>query len=225
VSASAPSGPARRTLPAVRTWWADLLRSTPRALPSLRPRRRRVDIDLGPNLPGWALRLACAAVALGCVVLAGAGSTLTVIGALLALGLAARPVGAVPMVVLGFVVFVLTTAGGSAPRPATFAVLAGTHLFVQLAAVVGPYGWSVRVELRALLVPARRYLPVQVAAQLVALVGALVTLGRVELAWSAPLAAVAVATLVVWLVPRLGTPPAPAAQAGLELRDEHPSEP
>jgi hypothetical protein len=25
-------------------------------------------------------------------------------------------------------------------------------------------------------------------------------------------------------VPRLGTPPAPAVEAGLELRDEHPSE-
>jgi hypothetical protein len=226
MSSSTSSGRAGRTLPALRSWWHELLRSTPRALPSLRPRRRRVHVDLGRYLPGWALRLICAAVALGCVVLAGAGSTLTVIGALLALGLAARPLGAVPMVVLGFVAFVLTTAGGSGLRPGSFAVLAGTHLFVQLAAVLGPYGWSVRVELRALLAPARRYLPVQLAAQLVALVGALLTLGRLELAWAAPLAAVAVAALVVWLVPRIESPPAPAGRPpGLELRDEHPSGP
>jgi hypothetical protein len=212
-------------LPALRSWWGDLWRSTPRALPSLRPRRRRVDVDLGPSLPGWSLRLSCAAVALGCVVLAGAGHTLTVVGALLALALAARPIGAVPMVALGFVAFVLTAAGGSGPRPGTFAVLAGTHLFIQLAAVLGPYGWFVRVELRALLAPARRYLPVQLAAQLAALVGALLSLGRVELAWSAPLAAVALAALVVWLAPRIGAPPAPAAPPGLELRDEHPAEP
>jgi hypothetical protein len=201
------------------------VRSTPRALPSLRPRRRRVDVDLGLNLPGWTLRLACAAVALGCVVLAGAGNVLTVVGALLALALAIRPVGAVPMVALGFVGFVLTVADGSGPRAGTFAVLAGTHLFIQLAAVLGPYGWFVRVELRALLAPARRYLPVQLAAQLVALVGALLSLGRVELAWSAPLAAVALAALVVWLVPRIGAPPTPAAGSGFELRDQHPAEP
>jgi hypothetical protein len=212
-------------LPAVRRWWGDLLRSTPRVLPTLRPRRRRVDVGLGPHLPGWLLRLVCAAVALGCVVLAGAGSTLTTIGALLALGLVVRPGGALPMSVLGFVAFVLTTSGGGAVRPGSFAVLAGTHLFVQLAAVVGPFGWSVRVELRALLAPARRYLPVQLAAQLVALVGALLTLGRVELAWSAPLAALAVATLVVWLVPRVEAPPTPAPRPGLELRDEHPPTP
>jgi hypothetical protein len=171
------------------------------------------------------LRLACAAVALGCVVLAGAGSTLTVIGGLLALAVAARPVGAVPMMALGFVAFVLTAAGGSGLRPATFAVLAGTHLFVQLAAVVGPYGWSVRVELRALLVPARRYLGVQLAAQLVALVGALLTLPRMELAWSVPLGAVAVAALTVWLVPRIEQPPGPAPRTGLQLQDEHPADP
>ena len=206
------------SLAGLRTRIVDVLASTPRALPAFRPRRRRVAVALGPSLPGWVLRLACAAVALGCVVLAGAGGTLTGAGALLALGLVVRPRGAVPVAALGFVAFVLATAGGG-PRPAGFAVLAGTHLFLALAAVLAPYGWSVRVEVRALLAPARRHLPVQVAAQLVALLGALTSRGRLELAWSAPLAAVALAGLVVWLVPRLTAPPAAAAGPATQLRD------
>jgi hypothetical protein len=207
---------------ALRRWWRDLLRSTPRALPALPRRRRRVTVALAPNLPGWSLRLLSAAVALGCVVLAGAGSTLTTVGAVVALALAVRPGGAVPMMMLGFVAFVLATSGATPLRAETFALLAGTQLFVQLAAVVGPYGWSVRVELRALLAPARRYLPVQVAVQLVALLGALVSRGRVELAWSAPLAATAVAVLVVWLVPRIDSPPPPVRPPGLEPSQDHP---
>ena len=203
----------------LRRRWASLLADTPRTLPRFGRRRRRVTVALGPWLPGWSLRVVCAAVALGCVVLAGAGPKLTGVGALLALVLVLWPRGPFPVVVLGFVTFVLATAGAGPLRPQAFAVLAGTHLLVQLAAVLAPFGWSVRVELRALLVPARSYLPVQLAAQLVALVGALVTLRRLELAWAAPLAAVALAALVVWLVPRLDAPPEAALPPGLELRD------
>ena len=202
-----------------RSRWASLLAEMPRTLPSVGRRRRRVGVQLGPWLPGWSLRLVCGGVALGCVVLAGAGPRLTVVGALLGVVLALWPRGPLPVAVLGFVAFVLATAGAGPLRPGAFGVLAGTHLLVQLAAVLAPYGSSVRVELRALLVPARRYLPVQLAAQLLALLGALVTLGRVELVWSAPLAAVALTALVVWLVPRLDAPPAAAPPPGLELRD------
>ena len=58
-----------------------------------------------------------------------------------------------------------------------------------------------------LLVLLRRYLPVQAASQLVALVGAVVARDRIELWWLGPLAALAVGALVVVLASRLTSQP------------------
>ena len=113
----------------------------------------------------------------------------------------------------------LLTAGDGPWRPGAFVTLAASHLLVQLAALLGPFGWSVRVEPGVLLVLLRRYLPVQAATQVVALVGAVVAQGRVELWWLAPLAALAVGALVVVLGPRLparppDAGPSPGGQGG-----------
>jgi hypothetical protein len=162
---------------------------------------------LGPALPGWLLRVLCVALVGVAVVAAGAGNTLAVLGLLIAVGMAVRPGGAWPVAALGFVGFVLLSAGDGAWRPGAFVALAAGHLFVQLAALLGPYGWSVRVELAVLLVVLRSYLPVQAAAQLTLLLGATLSQGRLELPWLAPAAGLAVGAGVVWLAPRLGAPP------------------
>ena len=206
------SSPARSARTASR--WAplrdrvvELARSTPRTLPTLRPPRPRVRLALGPAVPGWLLRLPCMALVGVAVVGAGAGDVLTVLGLLLAVGLVVRPGGAWPVVALGFVAFVLLTAGGGPWRSGAFVALATGHLFVQLAALLGPCGWSVRVELGVLLVALRRYLPIQAAAQLSLLAGAVVASGRLELPWLAPAAGLAIGAVVLWLAPRLGAPP------------------
>ena len=206
------STPARTAHPpsrlaAFRDRVVELARSTPRALPTLRPRRPRVGLGLGPALPGWLLRLLCIALVCVAVVAAGGGGTLTVLGLLLAAGLAIRPGGAWPLGVLGFVAVVLLTAGDGPWRPGAFVTLAAGHLFVQLAALLGPYGWSVRVELAVLGVVLRRYLPIQAAAQLTLLLGAVVSSGRLELPWLGPAAALAIGATALWLAPRLGVPP------------------
>jgi len=200
-----PRRPSR--LQPLRDRAVELARSTPRALPSLRPRRRRVQLGLGPTVPGWLLRgllLVLAGVAVGA---AGAGSALLWIGLLLGVGAVVRPGGVWPVVVVGFVAFVLLTAGDGPWRPGAFVALAASHLLVQLGALLGPFGWSVRVEPAVLLVLLRRYLPVQAASQLVALVGAVVARDRIELWWLGPLAALAVGALVVVLAPRLTSQP------------------
>lgn len=185
----------------------ELVRSTPRALPSLRPRRRRVQLGLGPTVPGWLLRGLLGVLAGVAVQAAGGGSTLLGIGLLLGVGALVRPGSVWPVAVVGFVAFVLLTAGDGPWRPGAFVALAASHLLVALAALLGPFGWSVRVEPAVLLVLLRRHLPVQAASQLVALVGAVVAQGRVELWWLAPLAALAVGALVVVLGPRLTARP------------------
>ncbi|SDR75112.1 hypothetical protein SAMN04488543_0325 [Friedmanniella luteola] len=197
----------RSRLGPLRERVVELARSTPRALPSLRPRRRRVQLGLGPTLPGWLLRGLLLVLTGVAVTAAGAGTTLLWIGLLLGLGPVVRPRGAWPVAVVGFVAFVQLTAGDGAWRPGAFVALAASHLLVQLAALLGPFGWSVRVEPAVLLVLLRRYLPVQAATQLVALLGAVVAQGRVQVWWLAPLAALAVGALVVVLAPRLTARP------------------
>lgn len=191
--------------------WRDLvraeLRQVPGGLPTLRPRRRRVTVVTGAWVPGWVLRLVCVVLALGDVRLAGAGDTLTVLGALLAALVLIRPGGVGPVLVVAFTALVLATSGGGGWRPESFLLLLGTHLLVQLGAVLGRTSWAARVELRALAVPAPRFLAVQLAAQLVAVLGAAVAGGRLELPWLAVLAAVGLAVLVLWLAPRFGARP------------------
>jgi hypothetical protein len=131
-----------------------------------------------------------------------------VLAVLLGLLVVLLPSGVGPVLVLALTALVLVIGGsGGGWRPAAFAVLLGTHLLVQLGALLGRTSWSARVELRALLVPAPRFLAVQVAAQLAAVAGAAVTGGRFELPWLAVLAAVGLAGLLLWLAPRLGSRP------------------
>jgi hypothetical protein len=118
-----------------------------------------------------------------------------------------RPGGIAPVLVLGLTALVLTTSSADGWRPATSGLLLGTHLLVQLGALLGRGTWAARVELRALLVPAPRFVAVQLAAQLVAALGAVVAAGRFELPWLAVPATVGLAGLVLWLAPRVGSRP------------------
>lgn len=183
------------------------LRTVPRGLPTLRPRRQRVTVVTGAWIPAWLLRLACVALAVGCVRLAGAGDILTVLGALLAALVLIRPGGVGPVLVLAFTAFVLTTSAGGGWRLESHLLLLGLHLLVQLAALLGRSTWAARVELRALLVPAPRFLTVQLVAQLVAVLGAAAAGSRLELPWLGVLAAVGLAGLVLLLAPRLSARP------------------
>ncbi|WP_375431090.1 hypothetical protein [uncultured Friedmanniella sp.] len=186
-----------------------LLRSTPRGLPTLASRRPRVTVRTGASVPAWLPRVLGAAIAVAGVRLAGAGDTLTVLGVLLALLLLVRSGGAAPVLVLAFTGLVLATSGDSGWRPEAFAVLLGTHLVAHLGALLGRSTWHARVELRALLVGAPRFLLVQLAAQLVAVLAAVLTRGRLELPWLGVLAVLGLAGLVLVLAPRLASPPAP----------------
>ena len=196
-----------------------VLRSTPRGLPTLRARRPRVTVRAGAAVPAWLLRMACAALAVGTVRAAGAGDTLTVLGLLLAVLLLIRPGGSAPVLVVGFTGLVLATSADAGWRPAIFVLLLTTHLVAHLGAVLGRTSWWARVELRALLVGAPRFLAVQLAAQVLALLGAAAGRGRVELPWLGVLAMVGLAGLVVWLAPQLAARPDGTGRSRLEQVD------
>lgn len=166
----------------------------------------RVTVKLGPTVPGWALRALFLLVVLGCGLLTSAG----VPGLVVLLGLAGVAVvrtGGVLPAVVAVLLAVFALPGSAAPFEARgFVLLAGLHLVMQLGATFGRTRWDARFELRALGVVGRRYLVVQVVSQVLALLAAVVTQGQLQAAWFPPLAVVALALLVVWLLARLEGP-------------------
>jgi len=201
---------------ALRSRVGDLARTTPRGMAALGLRRRRVTVRLGASLPAWSLRGLAVAVALGCVLLAASGPLLTGVGTALALILLVRPGGWAPAALVAYVTLALAIGGSPGWDPGRSALLLGTHLLLQLGAVLGRCTWSAQVELRALAVPARRFLAVQLAAQLVALAAAALSAGGLRLPGLTALAATVLGLLLLWLVPRLAVAPSrrPSPTAG-----------
>jgi hypothetical protein len=83
-------------------------------------------------------------------------------------------------------------------------LVAGIPLMMQLATIAGQASWLARIELRVLELPLRRYLVIQLFAQLLALTGSLVEGLGLVLPQVMALAGVAVVTLLVFWLPSMG---------------------
>jgi hypothetical protein len=167
-------------------------------------RRPAVRIHTAPAVPAAALRTGVALVGLLCasVVVIGTPSWVVVIALLI--GLACAPgtmIGGALVITLGLLMMF-------DPEPPavwrTPLLIAAVPLMMQLAAIAGQTTWAGRIELQVLAQPMRRYLAVQVFAQLLGLVGVLVAgLGYV-LPQVMALGAVSVLALVAFWLPSLG---------------------
>lgn len=205
--ASSRSGGVRD--PAVRSGLARLWVQVTTWLLAYLPARSRshrppVRIHTAPAVFGGVLRLAVVAIGLVCAwqVVTGVPGWVVVIGLLI--GLCCAPgtlVGAALVIVFGLLmVFEPVSATGWR----TPLLVAAVPLMMQLAAIAGQASVGARIELRVLTLPLRRYLVIQVFAQLLALAGAMVAgLGYV-LPQMMALAAVAVLALVALWMPSLG---------------------
>lgn len=167
-------------------------------------RRPPVRIHTSAAVPGGVLRLAVVLIGLVCAstVVTGPPGWVVVIGLLV--GLYCAP----GTLVAGALVIVLGLLMAFDPSPAaawrTPLLVAAVPLMMQLAAVAGQASWAARIELRVLALALRRYLVIQVVAQLLALAGGIVAgLGYV-LPQLMALSAVAVLALVVFWIPSLG---------------------
>lgn len=185
----------------IRTWFLaylpERLRTPPR--PPLR-------IHTAAAVPSAVLRPAIALLGLACasVVVIGVPSWGFVTALLI--GLACAPgtmLGGAFVMTLGLLMM-FDPAPAAAWR--TPLLVAGLPLMMQLATIAGQASWIAKVELRVLALPMRRYLVIQVFAQLLALAGVLVAgLGYV-LPQVMAVAAVAVLALVALWLPTLGPP-------------------
>jgi hypothetical protein len=154
-------------------------------------------------VPGWVLRFCLAAAALGCTWLLQPGTLLKVLGVAFALLLAIRPggmVGATIAVILGLG---LLASSSNVFSWRSYALLFGVQLLVSLAILVGNVGWTATLELRALLGPARRFVVLQAAAQMLALVGAAVTATSLSVPLLPVLVGIGLAVLAWMLLSRL----------------------
>lgn len=167
-------------------------------------RRPPVRIHTAPAVPGPVLRLAVALVGLVCASTVVTGPPGWVVVIALLVGLYCLPgtmVGGALVMALGLLMVFDTSTAGAWRTPL---LVAAIPLMMQLAAVAGQASWTARIELRVVELALRRYLVVQVFAQLLALAGGVVAgLGYV-LPQVMAFGAVALLALVVFWLPSLG---------------------
>lgn len=150
------------------------------------------------------MRLIVVLIGFGCglLVVPGPPGWVIAIGLLVALFcVPGTLVGGVFVMVLGLFMAFDADPGGPWRTPLLIAAL---PLMLQLAAIAGQGSLSARIEFRVLALPLRRYLMIQVFAQLLALAGEMVA----GLGWVFPqlmaLAAFAVLAIVILWLPTLG---------------------
>jgi hypothetical protein len=189
---------AERLLRRARTWVLAYLPDQSTA------RRPPVRIRTDTAVPGVVLRLAVVALGLFCASLVVTGPPGWVaVGVLLAIIVVAPGT-----VVTGILIMVLGLLMVFDPDPAspwrTPLLVAGVPLLMQLATIAGQASWPCRIELRVLELPLRRYLAIQLFAQLLALTGGLVEGLGLVMPQLMAIAAVAVLALMVFWLPSLG---------------------
>jgi hypothetical protein len=167
-------------------------------------RRPPVRIRTRPAVPGYVLRLAVVALGLLCASLVVTGPPGWVVVVALLIAIACVP-GALVTGVLVMVLGLLMVFDTDPAAPWRMPLLvAGIPLMMQLATIAGQASWLARIELRVLELPLRRYLVIQLFAQLLALTGSLVEGLGLVLPQVMALAGVAVLVLLVFWLPSMG---------------------
>lgn len=163
-----------------------------------------VRLHLRAAVPAWALNIAVAAIALWCASLL-AGDAIHWIAAVAgAAVLAIRPLPGLVQVYAAVLGGGLLLAHPSAGSASVFLLIFGVHLLVQLGSLVQGLHWATRVEWAVLVVPARRFAVVQVAAQLAAAGAAWLVDRDVHAVWLSVVAGAALATLAWWVLSGAG---------------------
>ena len=179
-------------------------------LPRLTERRPPVQVDVGAWLPGWSLRLALGALALGCAlsVVGGPVAWILLIG--LSAAVVVWPSGVAPSAVVVAIAIVHAAGPQTEHGEAmlhTALLLLGLHALAQWGLLIGRASWTGKVELGALLAPLPRFLGIQAFVQPLALLGGWLA-GRTPGPAVLPLLAVLGLGLVAYLwLPRLGAAP------------------
>lgn len=159
-----------------------------------------VRLHLRSSAPAWALNVGVAAIALLCASLL-AGAAIHWIAAIAgAAVLAIRPLPGLVQVYAAVLGAGLLLADPSPGSPSVFLLIFGVHLLVQLGSLVQGLQWSARVEWAVLVVPARRFAVVQVAAQLVAAAAAWAVDRDIHAVWLSVVAGAALALLAWWVL-------------------------
>lgn len=163
-----------------------------------------VGARIGPWIPVWVATTAMVAVAAaGAALVVEGWIGWAVLGGILAASVRfpEGPWTGVYMVTIG----VLLLVSGAEPFTGRlYALIAVVHLVAVLHSVVSGLPWTARLQLRALLGPLSRFATVQLAAQALAGVGALLAGAAVTVPWLAVVAAAGLAAAALTLHISLG---------------------
>ena len=191
------------------TRWVRRLRDWVRAvliayLPQMVDRFPPVRLHLGPTVPGWVLRTVVAALALACVTTIQPQTYVWLLVAGLLAALILVPGRGLPATTAAVIGILLVITGTPPTIVRTALLLLGLHLMAQFGPLAGQVGFSGRIELRALIPPLRRLLAIQLVAQPIALLGAVLAGARIDAALLPVLAILGLAVLVLIWAPTLG---------------------
>ena len=204
---SAPAGALRASLtrPRLERLWVVTRSWVLAYLPDRsNARRPAVRIRTGSAVPGYVLRLTVVALGLLCASLVVTGPPGWVVVIALLIAIACAPgtlVTGVLLMVLGLLMVFDTDPAAPWRTPL---LVAGLPLMMQLATIAGQASWLARIELRVLELPMRRYLAIQLFAQLLALTGSLVAGLGFVLPQVMALAGVAIVALLAFWLPSMG---------------------
>lgn len=185
--------------------WAQLTSWLLAYLPGRRgPRLPRVRIHTAAAIPSVLLRAIVVAIVVGCgllVVPGPPGWAIVIILLVTVFCIPGSMIAGILVMILGVFLAFDIEPGGIWRTPLLVAAL---PLMLQLAAIAGQASIAARIEFRVLALPLRRYLAIQLFAQLLVLTGTMVA----GLGWVLPqlmaLAALALLALVVFWLPTLG---------------------
>lgn len=189
------------------------VRRSYRTLLSLLPTKARlpaVRLELEHWLPCWVFRLLSVLLALGSAALVLSGTFGWLVVGVLAVLILIRPGSpAAPVLaaVLGFSLLQQPEQVWGLRGPL---LLLGVHACIALSALIGVTSWTARVQLRVLASPLGRFAVIQLVAQVIGVLGALLAGRELSWPWVPVVAALAVLALAWVWVPRLGrreTPP------------------
>jgi hypothetical protein len=204
-----PQAPGPSSEPQVRSFLARL-GATFRfwAAPSSRP-LPRVEADLGWWVPVWLVTLCMGGIAVvGAALVTGGPIGWLVIGGIILVLVLFSEGPAIGIYAITIGVLLLASSGG-AFEGRVFTLVAVVHLVAVLDSLVSGLPWRARLQIAALRDPVRRFASVQVAAQGLAMVGALLTGTDLTMAWLPAMAALGLAVLSWALNARLEARGAP----------------
>jgi hypothetical protein len=196
-----------RALDAVSAQWNRVLSTVLVSRPESQRPLPPVRIAMGRSISGGVLHLMVGAVALAGTAVLATEPAQWFFALVAAVVLVARPTSGLPHIYAGVLGVGLAIGPAHTWAARGFLLILAVHLLVALGSIADDVPWSAQVELRVLATPVRRFVAIQLFAQVLAVGAARVVDRQVSALWVGALAAMGIAALAWSFVSRVAAKP------------------